>query len=148
MYTYNTQRKKKSNSKKERDRHMRSLNIPIRYHYRNPLLARLPVKSLVQCFGHDPHSNKYKVVRVNNTCFSPGSSEAGYDIDHCDVDVYTLGTKKWRRIETPCCLAHSRSVPYLNGALHWFRLTDQSRWEVWRQRVLDQITLHLLSTGA
>ncbi|KAF9596852.1 hypothetical protein IFM89_013900 [Coptis chinensis] len=76
-------------------------------------------------FGHDPHSDKYKVVRVDMYFSSANTGDPG----DCDLHVYTLGTKQWRRIEIPCHLAQSFSIPYLNGALHWLRLTDQSRWD-------------------
>ncbi|KAF9594581.1 hypothetical protein IFM89_033551 [Coptis chinensis] len=81
-------------------------------------------------FGHDPHSDKYKVVRVDMYFSAANTGDPG----HCDLHVYTLGTKQWRRIENTCRLSISYSIPYLNGALHWYRLTDKSRWDHEPQR--------------
>ncbi|KAF9589839.1 hypothetical protein IFM89_028774 [Coptis chinensis] len=80
-------------------------------------------------FGHDPHTDNYKVVRIDMYFSSASIGDPG----HCNVYVYTLGTKQWRRIQTPPYrLAYGRT-PYLNGSLHWVELGNISRWDHRRQ---------------
>ncbi|PIA31031.1 hypothetical protein AQUCO_05300099v1 [Aquilegia coerulea] len=94
------------------------------------MLEPLPAdykRKVVLGFGYDPLTNIYKVVRVDISYCT--RADASIDAGECIFHVYTLGTREWRRIdETPGRLSSEANVAFVNGALHWFMLSDKSRW--------------------
>ncbi|KAF9612849.1 hypothetical protein IFM89_004259 [Coptis chinensis] len=54
-----------------------------------------------------------------------------FDADYFKAYVYTLGTNAWRSIPSPYRMPSTGDVAaaHLNGALHRFKLSDQSRWK-------------------
>ncbi|PIA54739.1 hypothetical protein AQUCO_00900961v1 [Aquilegia coerulea] len=72
-------------------------------------------------FGCDPLTNTYKAVRID-------VYSSTVNLGYCEAYVYTLGTKEWRRLTRVSRLLNINTVPHVNGALHWFKLTDYSKW--------------------
>lgn len=81
-------------------------------------------------FGFDPKSDDYKVVRVlqfywyylpSHGCLYNEFSDSEDDtFAGSEVQVYSLKTKSWRRIECfPFILCYPCSGVLANGALHW-----------------------------
>ncbi|PIA59640.1 hypothetical protein AQUCO_00400498v1 [Aquilegia coerulea] len=92
------------------------------------LVEPLPAADYIQQFdlgfGHDPLTDTYKVIRID-------ISFSASDLGDCKVYLYTLGSKEWRKIPTPgrlCRAYYEETGPYVNGAVHWYKLTDKSRY--------------------
>ncbi|KAM4071905.1 hypothetical protein ACJW30_11G093700 [Castanea mollissima] len=86
---------------------------------------RLPDTLLVRLvnvtlgFAYHPENNDYKVVRISSTPF-------GAPVSYHEIEVYTLSSDSWRRVETPSTTNvilydknFSLPIPLVNGALHW-----------------------------
>ncbi|XP_010255762.1 PREDICTED: F-box protein At3g07870-like [Nelumbo nucifera] len=65
-------------------------------------------------FGYHPATDEYKVVRTLFTGTNPltGSYQT-------KVEVYTLGSKSWRRLEDTEFLLWASPSSLVNGAIHW-----------------------------
>ncbi|EYU22873.1 hypothetical protein ABFS82_03G107900 [Erythranthe guttata] len=73
-------------------------------------------------FGVSEVSGEYKVVRIVQKCVRHSSTNEVRRITKSICHVYTLGTRKWRKIE-PCGLMGNKDYSigaFLNGSLHWF----------------------------
>ncbi|KAL5719995.1 hypothetical protein ACHQM5_012711 [Ranunculus cassubicifolius] len=76
-------------------------------------------------FGYDSLTDAYKVVRLELS-FGKLIDVNLFRKECYEFYVFTVGTEKWRKIETPFCLhENSRFTPYVNGSLHWFNLDDK-----------------------
>ncbi|PIA52400.1 hypothetical protein AQUCO_01000342v1 [Aquilegia coerulea] len=82
------------------------------------IFGKLP-DQFVLGFGYDFVKDVYKVVRFD-ICWRRSDEK-----DDCQLFVYTVGTKSWRKIPTPGRFHFSHNVPYMNGALHWFKLSTK-----------------------
>nr|POE96566.1 f-box/kelch-repeat protein [Quercus suber] len=73
-------------------------------------------------FGHCRKSNKYKVVRLVFRL---------ENIFQRMAEVYTLGTASWRNIgPAPFDLDLSLFATYLNGVIHWLRVSDNEKGSI------------------
>ena len=78
--------------------------------------------SVVPGFGHCRKSNKYKVVRLVFRL---------ENIFQRMTEVYTLGTASWRSIgPAPFDLDLSLFATYLNGVIHWLRVSDNEKGSI------------------
>lgn len=79
------------------------------------MLDRLLPKHHYSAYGFGFHSitNEYKVVRIVNI-----------DNDQ-HIEVYTLGTNKWRIKKTRPYYMHRSTKLSVNGALHWVAKTQR-----------------------
>jgi F-box interacting protein len=71
--------------------------------------------------GFSPRTKQYKVTRIfTQQICDPISGRKEYE-DKV-VDIHTLGTRSWRRVESTTFMLYGIKFPtYLNGAVHWFR---------------------------
>ncbi|XP_030974797.1 F-box/kelch-repeat protein At3g23880-like isoform X2 [Quercus lobata] len=78
--------------------------------------------SVVPGFGHCRKSNKFKVVRLVFRL---------ENIFQRMTEVYTLGTASWRSIgPAPFDLDLSLFATYLNGVIHWLRVSDNEKGSI------------------
>jgi len=79
-----------------------------------PPLKYISLKRSPSClysFGYDPFADNYKVFAIT------------YCVKRTTVEVHTMGTSSWRRIEDfPCCSFISDSGVFVAGYVNW--LTD------------------------
>ncbi|KAM4111490.1 hypothetical protein ACJW30_05G071500 [Castanea mollissima] len=77
-------------------------------------------------FGHDPHNNDYKVVRIAQFC----EGHRPLLIIGIEVKIYSLILQAWKKVEEP----GPNKLPWIssspavstNGAAHWFTIPDRS----------------------
>ncbi|PIA59639.1 hypothetical protein AQUCO_00400497v1 [Aquilegia coerulea] len=103
-------------------------SIEVPFDLVEPLPAADYIRQFDLGFGHDPLTNTYKVIRIDIT-FSAS------DLGDCKVYLYTLGSnnyKEWKKLPTPGRLSkanYEENVPFVNGALHWYKLLDKCRFD-------------------
>lgn len=77
-------------------------------------------------FGHDPVSDEYKILRIDFSYHK--SADDDLYTENTNVYVYTLGSKSWRKTESPFRFDKGiASLPYVSGALHVFERNSDCR---------------------
>ena len=82
--------------------------------------------STVYAFGHDPHNDDYKVVRIAQFC----EGDRPLLIIGIEVKIYSLKLQAWKKVaeQGPNMLPWISSSPAVstNGAAHWLTIPDRS----------------------
>ncbi|KAK3025744.1 hypothetical protein RJ639_040436 [Escallonia herrerae] len=75
-------------------------------------------------FGFDPHSSKYKVIRIAE--LYKDDESGGYEFHSVNVEIYDLSTDSWREIDAvvPYVWYFPCSELLFNGHFHWWAVDE------------------------